>query len=97
MAVVRLRLAVSSCLMSRVIPTHQHVKVVECGDGGGEVALGRVQLLNVGTHQHVKVVECGDGGGEVALGRVQLLYVPGDLLHHALALASLVFYVPGMQ
>jgi hypothetical protein len=42
----------------------------------------------------VKVVECGDGGGEVALGRVQLLNVPGDLLHHALALTSLVFYVP---
>ena len=45
----------------------------------------------------MKVVECGDGGGEVALGRVQLLNVPGDLLHHALALTSLVFYVPGMQ
>ena len=40
------------------------------------------------------MVEGGDGGGEIAFGRVQLFDVSRDLLHHALALARLVLYVP---
>jgi hypothetical protein len=43
------------------------------------------------------MVECGDGSGEVPLGCVQLLDVPGDLLHHALTLTSLVLDVPNKK
>ena len=33
--------------MQRRHSAHEHVQVVERGDGGGEVPLGRVQLLDV--------------------------------------------------
>ena len=41
-------------------------------------------------HQHVQVVLGGDGRGQVLLGCVQLLNVPGDFLHHGLALPCFI-------